>query len=84
MAQQVKNPTSIREDADLIPGLAQWGKDLTVVTDSARIWCCCGLAWELPYAAGAAIKRKKKFHYLRNVYTVSLELIQHCRSMTGQ
>ena len=27
MAQQVKNPTSIHEDADLIPGLTQWVKD---------------------------------------------------------
>jgi len=27
VAQQVKNPTSIHEDADLIPGLAQWVKD---------------------------------------------------------
>ena len=26
VAQQVKNPTSIHEDASLIPGLAQWGK----------------------------------------------------------
>ena len=28
MAQQVKNPASIREDEGSIPGLAQWVKDL--------------------------------------------------------
>ena len=27
VAQRVKNPTSIHEDADLIPGLAQWVND---------------------------------------------------------
>ena len=27
MAQQLANPTGIQEDADLIPGLAQWVKD---------------------------------------------------------
>ena len=31
VAQQVKNPTSIHKDAGLIPGLAQWIKDLALL-----------------------------------------------------
>ena len=27
VAQQIKNPTGVHEDLDLIPGLAQWVKD---------------------------------------------------------
>ena len=31
MAQRVKNPTSIREEAGLIPGLTQWVNDLVLL-----------------------------------------------------
>lgn len=51
MAQWIKNPTSIHDDVGLIPSLAQWVKDLTLlqaaVTDAAQIWCCCGISRQL-------------------------------------
>ena len=42
VAQQVKNPTNIHEDAGLIPGLAQWAKDLEL------LWLGCRLVTAPP------------------------------------
>ena len=70
VAQQVKDIVSVRMWASVIPGLTQWFKDLVL------LWLQCTLlwlwrrpaaaalfrplAWELPYAAGTAAKRKEK------------------------
>ena len=37
MAQQVKNPTSIHEDAGLTLGLSQWVKDLPLSQTAAQV-----------------------------------------------
>ena len=57
----VTNWTRIQEDASSMPGLAQWVKHLALL----RLWRrpiaaapFPPLAWELPYAVGAALKRQ--------------------------
>ena len=62
MPQWLTNPTRNHEVEGSIPGLNQG------VKDPVLLWLWCGpaatapirsLAWEPPYAAGAALKKKK-------------------------
>ena len=64
----VMNPTNIHKDAGLIPGLSQWVKDPVLPQAVALIE---PLAQELPYATGAAIKRKKKNE--KNIFSSGVE-----------
>ena len=60
MAQWLTNTTRNHEVVGLIPGLAQWVKDPTLLWLWYRLAAVAQiqpLAWELPYAAGAALKK---------------------------
>ena len=63
MAQWLTNPTRNYEVASLIPGLAQWVKDLALLW----LWCRPAatapirpLAWEPPYATSVTLEKMKK------------------------
>ena len=68
MAQWLTNPTRNHEVASSILGLSQWVKESTLLW----LWCRLAavapihpLAWEPPYATGAALektKRPRKFY----------------------
>ena len=48
----------------MIPGLAQWAKDLVLLWLWRRLTAAAllqPLSWELPYTAGVALKRKWYF-----------------------
>ena len=76
VTQWLTNPTSIYEDADSNPGLTQWVKDVGIAMscgvghrcglDPLLLWLwrrpalIWPLAWERPYATGAALKDKIK------------------------
>ena len=66
-----------------------WGVDRRPGLDPELLWLCCRpadtapigpLAWEPPYAAGAALgkakKKKKEYMHISNRYVIHLRLTQ--------
>ena len=84
MAHQVKNTTSTHEDEGLIPGLAQWVNDTTLLWLWHRPAAAALnqlLDWEFTYTTGAALKRKKKISCF--ICKMEKTIFSLARSLTG-